>query len=284
MAKSLSQLRSQLHRLQKEVASIEVGVVNRIKKEIAKHGLTVEHLFGSSPAAAPAPTASSKSAVKPGAKFADEHGNSWSGFGPKPRWIREAIEAGHSIQEFQGNISQISAPTKSKAASKAAPESAKSPKFADGTGNTWGGMGKRPIWLREALDSGKSLDDFLVTKSAANVAAPTKKAAKALPTSTPGSKAGKTEVPSEKPATKAKPKATPVAKKSVATESAAKVDGPAKSTPVKAPAAKKVAAAKVAKAPPAAAKKAKAKSAQPKVSNAAKATTDEATTVAASNS
>lgn len=35
-------------------------------------------------------------------------------------------------------------------------------KFRDGDGNTWGGMGPRPTWLRQALDDGKSLDDFRV--------------------------------------------------------------------------------------------------------------------------
>lgn len=32
----------------------------------------------------------------------------------------------------------------------------------DATGGTWVGRGKRPQWLRDALDSGKSLDDYRV--------------------------------------------------------------------------------------------------------------------------
>lgn len=35
-------------------------------------------------------------------------------------------------------------------------------KFRDDQGNGWVGRGKRPQWLRNALLSGKSLDDFLV--------------------------------------------------------------------------------------------------------------------------
>lgn len=42
------------------------------------------------------------------------------------------------------------------------------PKYADGTGNTWGGMGKRPDWLRRALQDGKSLEDFKVEKELAS--------------------------------------------------------------------------------------------------------------------
>ena len=35
-------------------------------------------------------------------------------------------------------------------------------KFRDGAGNTWGGRGPRPQWLREALAAGKKLEDFAV--------------------------------------------------------------------------------------------------------------------------
>lgn len=35
-------------------------------------------------------------------------------------------------------------------------------KFRDEAGNTWGGRGPRPQWLREAIASGKSLEDFAV--------------------------------------------------------------------------------------------------------------------------
>ncbi len=35
-------------------------------------------------------------------------------------------------------------------------------KFANGVGGTWGGIGKRPQWLRDAINSGKQLSDFAV--------------------------------------------------------------------------------------------------------------------------
>lgn len=35
-------------------------------------------------------------------------------------------------------------------------------KYADGTGGTWAGIGKRPQWLRDALAGGAQLSDFLV--------------------------------------------------------------------------------------------------------------------------
>jgi DNA-binding protein H-NS len=48
-------------------------------------------------------------------------------------------------------------------AGKARPGAAKrtsAPKFRDETGNTWGGRGPRPKWLRDALAAGKDLKDF----------------------------------------------------------------------------------------------------------------------------
>lgn len=35
-------------------------------------------------------------------------------------------------------------------------------KFRNDTGGTWGGLGKRPQWLRDALAAGKQLSDFSV--------------------------------------------------------------------------------------------------------------------------
>ena len=49
--------------------------------------------------------------------------------------------------------------TKTKAANQAAGRPRKA-KYADGNGNSWVGRGKRPQWLRDALESGKTLDSF----------------------------------------------------------------------------------------------------------------------------
>jgi DNA-binding protein H-NS len=40
------------------------------------------------------------------------------------------------------------------------------------TGETWGGRGPRPRWLREALDAGRQLEDFRATVPSAPTAAP----------------------------------------------------------------------------------------------------------------
>lgn len=35
-------------------------------------------------------------------------------------------------------------------------------KYADGTGRTWSGVGKRPNWFKEALAAGKAAEDLLI--------------------------------------------------------------------------------------------------------------------------
>lgn len=110
MAKSLTSILSQIERLQKEAAAIQLEVVARIRKDIAKYGLTAEQLFGA--------TATGTNRARIGTR--------------KTANVTKAVKA---------------------------------PKYADGAGNTWGGMGKRPDWLRQALAAGRALEDFLVGKA-----------------------------------------------------------------------------------------------------------------------
>lgn len=97
MARSLSRIMDQITRLQKEAAAIQGEVVDRIRKEISKYGLTPEQLFGKAP---------SRRGTKPvqkstrTAKYADGAGNTWTGMGPRPAWLRQALEAGNALEDF----------------------------------------------------------------------------------------------------------------------------------------------------------------------------------------
>jgi DNA-binding protein H-NS len=152
MAKSLIRIMNQIERLTKEAEVIQSSVVDRIKKDIAHYGLTVAHLFGAD--------SSGSSAAKPG---------------------------------------RAKGPRAAKAAGAAKPKG--TPKFADGQGNTWGGMGKRPGWVREALEAGQSLDDFLIAKPA-KAAKAAKAAAPAKKTRGAGAKRGKAAIAPAAPAKK----------------------------------------------------------------------------------
>lgn len=126
MARSLSKIKEQIAKLQKEADSIQSSVIARIRKEIALHDLTVEHLFGSATAAgsemakqpravaSKAPATRKKATGKP-AKFADDQGNTWGGMGKRPQWIREALEAGRALEEFLVSAAKPAAKPKARA-------------------------------------------------------------------------------------------------------------------------------------------------------------------------
>ena len=175
MTQTYSQLQKKIEKLQKEADALRQkelgGVIARIKVAIEHYGLTADQL-----GLAGAPVrglASSKSRslgkAAAGAKYSNGNGQVWSGRGPRPRWLRDGLAAGRSIDEFRAGSN-----TKSKLASaidslEAAKPAAKAKKakrapskvnYSDDAGNSWTGRGPKPRWLKAALDSGKTLQDF----------------------------------------------------------------------------------------------------------------------------
>lgn len=80
--------------------------------------------------------------------------------------IREAIKFYNLSSADLGLGGQPKSGAKSKPAAKGKKGKAGKPagvvKFRNDSGGTWGGIGKRPRWLQEALASGKTLQDFAV--------------------------------------------------------------------------------------------------------------------------
>ncbi|MBB4843194.1 DNA-binding protein H-NS [Paucibacter oligotrophus] len=100
MNKSYARLMSDIEKLQKKAADIQTNVIDRIRRDIAQHGLTVEQLFGGAPNKTTSRRVSTKSISKKVAKFADELGNTWSGMGKRPGWLKSALDAGKQIDDF----------------------------------------------------------------------------------------------------------------------------------------------------------------------------------------
>lgn len=100
MAKSLSSILSQIERLQKEAAAIQSEVVGRIRSEIAKYGLTAEQLFGDAPSRKTTRGAKANGSATRVPKYADSAGNVWGGIGKRPEWLRQALAAGKTLEEF----------------------------------------------------------------------------------------------------------------------------------------------------------------------------------------
>ena len=164
MATSLSKLKTQIAKLQKQATAFQSTVVSRIKKEIAKHGLSIDDLFDSE---------------------------------------SKRTDVG------RGTHAPAKAASKSRAAGAAKP-----PKFSDGQGNTWHGIGKRPQWIHAALDAGHSLDDFLIGAKAAASAPAAKPAPKAAKSRAAGKNAAAKKAAVEGAAPLKKAAKTAAAKKS----------------------------------------------------------------------
>lgn len=78
--------------------------------------------------------------------------------------IKEAIKV-YGLTAADLGLGAARAPRAAKAAKKRGRKPAKSTavaKYRDDNGNTWGGRGPRPVWLRTALAAGKQLADFAV--------------------------------------------------------------------------------------------------------------------------
>lgn len=118
MPASLSRIKEQISRLQRQAEAIESQVIDRIRKEIAKYGLTVDQLFGKT---APVRVPKAKKPAKPDhpAKFADGAGNTWHGMGKRPDWLRRALDAGKALEDFLVGKPAKKAPSKKVARKKA---------------------------------------------------------------------------------------------------------------------------------------------------------------------
>jgi DNA-binding protein H-NS len=83
--------------------------------------------------------------------------------------IREAIAVyGLTKQDLFG-----AGGSSGRSTSKAKNGRASSVMYSDGSGNTWSGRGRRPGWIAQALQAGKSLEDFSGTPSDAPAAGST---------------------------------------------------------------------------------------------------------------
>jgi DNA-binding protein H-NS len=176
MTKTYTQIQKQIQDLQREAEKLKraevEGVIERIQEAIRVYGLTAGDLglVGSagrkSNAVAKSRTArSSKMKSSSRAKYRDEAGNEWVGRGPRPQWLRDALAAGKMLDDFAVGPAPAQPARNGKAASPkgAASKSKKGGKvkYSDGTGNSWSGMGPQPRWLKDAIGTGKKLEDFL---------------------------------------------------------------------------------------------------------------------------
>lgn len=94
--KQMAEIKAKMNILVSEGRAQNLAEIRTI---MAKNGLTQADLFGS------APTSSAKSNTggrsKVAAKYRDQAGNSWSGRGLTPRWLKAALAQGKTIEEYK---------------------------------------------------------------------------------------------------------------------------------------------------------------------------------------
>ncbi|TMH26809.1 MAG: H-NS histone family protein [Betaproteobacteria bacterium] len=111
MAKTYAQIQKQIDTLKREADRLKRkeadGVIARIKEAVLAYGLTASDLGlgGASSVKRAAPVAKrarrkSKTKYSPTVKFRDTSGNTWVGRGPRPQWLRDALKAGKSLQDY----------------------------------------------------------------------------------------------------------------------------------------------------------------------------------------
>ncbi len=108
MTKTYKQIQEQIDMLQREAEKLKkseiAGVVAKIKDAITAYGLTAADLgltsAGGRRVAVKRATRKTTKSAGSEAKFRDSNGNVWGGRGPRPQWLRAAIEAGSKLEDF----------------------------------------------------------------------------------------------------------------------------------------------------------------------------------------
>jgi DNA-binding protein H-NS len=162
MTQSYKQIQKQIETLQRQAETLrkqEVdGVVARIKVAITHYGLTAEQLgFGAAANGVKTKAKDGKAALTQSAKYSDGQGNSWSGIGKRPYWLRDALLAGRALEEF---ATEALPPTTRSAKLRMSRKRKSKVVYRDQAGHAWSGMGPRPRWLKEALEAGKTLEEM----------------------------------------------------------------------------------------------------------------------------
>ena len=162
MAQTYAQIQKKISALQKEADALrkrEVeGVVSRIKVAIEHYGLTAEQLgLTGTKALTKAFTKKKVGKGVSAAKFSDGNGNTWSGMGKRPHWLRDALAAGKSLEEFRTGSVALATPKSKGKAKKRRPSTVL---YRDDRGNAWTGRGPQPRWLKDAVATGKTLEDL----------------------------------------------------------------------------------------------------------------------------
>ena len=100
---TVAELLAQKAEIEKKIAEAQreerSSAIAQVRALMAQHGLTVADLASRTPSAPR--TGATKAASKVAAKYRDPAtGNSWSGRGLKPNWLKAALDSGKTLSDF----------------------------------------------------------------------------------------------------------------------------------------------------------------------------------------
>lgn len=100
---TVAELLAQKAEIEKKIAEAQreerSSAIAQVRALMAQHGLTVADL--ASRAASVPRTGATKAVSKVAAKYRDPAtGNSWSGRGLKPNWLKAALDSGKTLADF----------------------------------------------------------------------------------------------------------------------------------------------------------------------------------------
>lgn len=100
---TLQELLAQKAELERQIQETQrherQAAIEKVRSLMAEFGLSVEDLSGKS-AAATGRRKPAEGTRKAAVKYRDAQGNTWSGRGLQPRWLREALASGKTLQDF----------------------------------------------------------------------------------------------------------------------------------------------------------------------------------------
>lgn len=114
--RTLKQINGEIASLQVEAERVrakeKAEVIARIKEAIPYYNITAADLGLAGRSGRTKPTASSKKAPKAAranpVRYQDGSGNTWSGFGRKPKWFVEALASGQTAEALRVSTQEAS--------------------------------------------------------------------------------------------------------------------------------------------------------------------------------
>jgi DNA-binding protein H-NS len=103
---TVAELLAQKAELEKQIAEVQreqrSSAISQIRQLMSDHGLTLADLSGRSSTASSGSGAprGPRAGGKVAAKYRDDAGNTWSGRGLQPKWLKAAIAGGKQLSDF----------------------------------------------------------------------------------------------------------------------------------------------------------------------------------------